>query len=347
MTSALDSHFGLAKQIAKGTAVSAASSFKYFYFSQGTGISPTPIVLPLDQEIGAGPLVRDVLKVGVSSAGGINFIPRADSVGLMLLGALGAVSTVTSAQYDTHTFKLGADPFDLPYFTLRRRTAVGGDVAADVRIAGLSFVFQAANFLRASAAFLGVATPEFVADPSAWSASSYLDTTPPLLTCKGALQLPTGQALKALRGSITIGNNMPLDEQRLVGSYTPDDAEVVNRAIAMTFILKADATLYEKMMYDASQGGPWTPEILKEASMTMQFQSAGNVAAAQPYQLAFSVNGQNQAAGDANVAWSVQPINLQGNRQVTMAITGVVIADSFGAANGPFSAELINGRATY
>ena len=71
MTSALDSHFGIAKQVAKGTAVSAASSFRYFYFSQGTGISPTPIVLPLDQEIGAGSLIRSVDKVGISTGGGI------------------------------------------------------------------------------------------------------------------------------------------------------------------------------------------------------------------------------------------------------------------------------------
>jgi hypothetical protein len=347
MTSALDSHFGMTKQTAgKGTAISTDNLFKYFYFSQGTGISPASIVLPLDQEIGAGPLVRDVHKVGVSAAGGLEFIPRADSIGLLLLGALGEVSTVTST-YNTHTFKPATDQFSLPYFTVRRRTGLGGDVASDVRVAGLSFMFRAANFVRATAALIGAGTPTFVDDTSAWTPTSYLDTTPPFLTCKGSLELPTGDSLTALRGSVTIGNNMPTDEQRIIGAYGLDDIEVVSRAIAMTFLVKADADLYEKMMYDASQSGSWTTEILKEAAMTMQFQSASNVSGSQPYQLSFHLNGENEASGDANVAWSVAPLNLQGNRQLTMAITGVVLADNASAADGPFSAQLINGTASY
>lgn len=348
MTSALDSHFGLARQTAgKGTPITTDNLFKYFYFTQGTGISPNSMVLPLDQEIGSGPLVRDVSKVGVNAAGGFEFIPRAESIGLLLRGVLGAVSTATGATYHTHTFKMATDQFDLPYWTVRRRTTVGGDVASDVRVAGLSFTFRAANFLRATGALLGAGTPSFVDDTTAWAAADYLDTKPPFLTCKGTVELPTGDSLKAIRGSITIGNNMPLDEQYILGEYGPDDIEVVNRAIAMTFLVKADAVLYEKMMYDASQSGDWTPEILKEASMIMSFQSASEITTGQPFDLSFYVNGEDQASGDANVAWSVQPINLQGNRQVLMAITGVVLADTAAYADGPFSAKLINDVASY
>jgi len=348
MTSALDSHFGMARQTAgKGTPITTDNLFKYFYFSQGTGISPASVVLPLDQEIGAGSLIRDVNKVGVMSAGGLEFIPRADSIGMLLNGALGAVSTATGANYNTHTAKFGSNEFDLPYYTVRRRTGIGGDIASDVRVAGLSFTFRAANFLRATAALIGAGTPTFVQSTAAWTPTSYLDTTPPFLTCKGTLDLPTGTSLKALRGSITIGNNMPTDEQRIVGAYGLDDIEMVSRAIAMTFLVKADQDLYEQMMYDASQSGSWTPEILKEAAMTMTFQSAKNVFTGQPYQLSFHLNGENQASGNANVSWSVAPLNLQGNRQVTMAITGMVLADATAYADGPFSAQLINDTASY
>ncbi len=153
-------------------------------------------------------------------------------------------------------------------------------------------------------------------------------------------------SLKALRGSITIGNAMPLDEQFITGQLNVDDIELVSRTIAMTFLVKADQTLYEKMMYDPAQSGTWTAEIFREADMVMEFETGANIPdATDPYKLSFHVNGQSDS--DANVAWSVAPINLQGNRQVTMAITAMVLADTFGATDGPFSAQLINTTPAY
>ncbi len=348
MTSALNSHFGLAKQTGKGSAVTANGSFKYFYFSDGTGISPVPIVLPLDQEIGSGPLIRDVKKVGVSSGGAINFIPRPDSLGLLLLGALGDVSTASGVDLYTHTLKFASDPFTQPYFTARRRVAsIGGDIASDVKLAQLQFNFRAANFLRASAGFVGIGEPSYIQDASVWSADDYLDDTPPFLTCKGSVDLPDGNSLKAIEGSLTVGNVIPLQEQFILGSYTPDDAELNSRAVAMRFVVKADVDLYEKMMYDPAQSGAWVPDILKEADMSVEFETAEEITAGNPYKISFHFNGQDQASGNGNVAWSVEPISLRGNRQVLMAITGIVLADTTGATDGPFSAQLVNDTPAY
>lgn len=351
MTSALDSHFGLARQTSgKGTPITTDNLFKYFYFSGGPGVGPAPVNLPLDQEIGAGSLVRDVEKVGISTAGGINFIPRAETIGHLLYGALGDVSTATGATYNTHTFKFGSDEFDLPYYTFRRRLGAinGGEIASDVRVQSLTFAFQGMNFLRAQAGFLGTGAPSYESDISGWSPTSYLDTTPPFLTAKGAFELPDGTSLKALSGQIAIGTSMPLQEQAIVGSYTYDDAEITNRAIAMSVIVKADATLYEKMMYDADQtDGSWDTTIYREANIDMNFKSSRIISGAQNHQISFHFNGENYASGNANVVWTVQPINLQGNRQVLMRVTGMVIADTTSNSDGPFSVQLINEVASY
>lgn len=349
MGSALDSDFGLALQAGKGLPVTNDADFDYTYFSEGTGINPMPIVLPLEQEIGSGPLIRDVAKVGVSSGGAISFVPRPSTIGLFLKGVLGTAVSTPGANFVTHTFKFADDPFDLPYFTLRRRVgALGGaDVGTDVRVAQLQFEFAAANFLRANAQFLGASAPTYVEDTSSWEPDNYRDNTPPFLTCKGAFELPTGTSMRVLRGTVSVVNVMPLDEQFIVGSYAPDDIEVVSRAIVFDMQVKADADLYHKMMYDPAKSGTWQPEIMREAVLNLRMETAQEVDAGQPYSLAFQANGKSEASGEANLAWSVEPIALRGNRQVVMRVTGTVLADNSGAANGPFSVTLINGRDNY
>lgn len=346
MTSALKSYFGMSKQSAKGSTVSTDSLFKYFYFSRGTGMTPAPIVLPLEQEVGSGSLTRDMTSVGLTTTGGAEFIPRPDSLGLMLLGALGDVSTVTGASYNTHTFKFATDEFDIPYYTMRRESAVGGEVFPDVRVAALGFQFRAANYLRATMGLLGASEPTYASSVS-WSPTDYMDSTPPMLTCKGAFELPTGTSLKVLRGSLLINNAMPLQEQMIVGSYTPDDIELTARGVVVSATVKVNKALYEKMMYDPAQGGSWQPDILKEADLNIKFQTASDVGGSQPYEVSFHFNGDNQASGTANVAWSVQPVALMGARQVLMQVTGMVLADTTSYADGPFSAQLINDTASY
>jgi len=349
MTSALDSHFGLAKQTAKGTENTTDNDFKYFFFSEGTGISPQPVNLPLEQEIGSGSLTREVEKVGISSGGAINFVPRPDTLGRILQGCLGKCVTVTGADYHTHTFKFDTNEFVTPYYTFRRRVgALGiGERFPDVRMAGLTLNFNAQDYLRAQLGLIGVSAPVAVTSTTAWSAATKLDTTPPFITTTGDIELPAGSALKALSGSLTMGVNMPLDEQWIIGSLTPDDAEIVNRAIMLNLVVKGNEDLYRKMMYDPAGGLSWVAGVFKEADITLTFKSTRMIgASAQPYELQVNFNGE-AAAGSPNVAWTVQSIALRGNRQVLMSVTGIVLADPASYVDGPFSVTLINDVASY
>lgn len=348
MTSALDSHFGLAKQAAKGTPITADASFDFFFFTDGNGISPQSVILPLPQEVGSGPLTRSVKKVAVSTAGAVEFIPRASSLGHLLLGAFGDVASTVGANSNSHVFRFAANPFAQPYYTFRRRAGAlgGGEVAADVKVASLALNFRAADFLRAQAGFVGIAAPEFVEDVTDWAPEDALDSSPEFLTCTGAVQL-AGKTLKALSGSFVMGNVISLDEQRLVGSYTPDDAEVTSRAAMLRFVVKAERDLYEQMMYDPAQSGAWVPQILRDASLVLSFKSTEEVEAGVNYSVQVAMNGADAASGNGNIAWSVDPIALRGNRQVVMAVTGMVLADTTNAANGPVSVTLVNSKASY
>lgn len=347
MASALDSNFGLARQTSRGSVVSNDANFEYFYFSRGDGISPRHQTLPLEQEIGSGPLIRDVSKVGLVTGGESELVPRPNSIGHALMGLLGDVQTVDNTTHYTHTFKFASDAFETPYYTFRRRVgALGAEIFPDVKFQSLVFDFRGANYLRATLGLVGISEPSYATGAS-WDLTN-MDSTPPFLTCKGSFELPSGQSLKMLRGTLAITNGIPMEEQVIIGSYTPDDAEMVTRAIVIQGLVKADRDLYEKMMYNPQQDGTWQPELLYDADMSISFETARNIdGAAVPYKISFHANGQNQASGNGNVTWSVQPVALVGNRQVTMNIQGVILADTTSYADGPFSAQLVNSKSSY
>src|SRR5512141_799493 len=118
MTASESSLIGIAKQTAEGTPNVTDADFSYLLFREG-GLGVLPSFLPLDQEVGGGAMLRNVLKVGVMSGGQLSIIPRPKTLGHAFYGVTGAVSTVdgTDGSYE-HTFTL-SNQFDAPWYTLR------------------------------------------------------------------------------------------------------------------------------------------------------------------------------------------------------------------------------------
>lgn len=346
MTASEKSFVGLAKQTAKGTPNTTDSAFNYFLFVDGSS-GPSNVVLPLDQEVGGGAMLRSLAKVGVTSGGAYTIIPRPTTLGNFLHGALGTSASPVDnldGSYD-HVFDLGADQFAAPYYTLRSAPGnIWGEQFPDARVAGLTLTWRAADYLRGSVALLG-GEPTKVSTAS-WSALTYLDGGPQFLAPLFTIELPTATAVKCLSGAVTMGMNIPLDEQWITGSYSPDDFDINSRAFAITMVVKVtDDTLYTKMAYDPASGSAWAAEIYKEADFLLQFdsdQDAGSTPT--PFSLLVEANGQNAASGDANVAWSVTPIALRAGRQVTMAVTGTFLADPL--AGEPITVTLTNDQST-
>jgi hypothetical protein len=344
MTAAQKSLMGFAKQTAKDTPNVTDNAFQYLLFSRGAA-GVQNMTIPLDMEVGGGAMLRDVVKVGVTSGGAMEFIPRPESLGLFLCGALGednsAVHAGGTLAYD-HVFAMGTDQFFAPYYTVRFSPGgMWGEQFQDCRMSMLGLSWRGANFVRGQVAFTGgLPTPNV--SMASWDAASKVDSTPPFITPVSTINLPSSGAVKVLSGSFQSTMAIPLEEQWIVGSYNPDDFDIVSRAYVLQLALKiTDATLYNKVVYDglgAITG--WTSEILKQADFDITFKTAQYIEGTTPYSL--KIEGNGGVAGAGNVAWSAQPVGLRAGSQVIMAVTGIFLADATKAIN----ITLVNEKAT-
>ncbi len=343
MTASERSILGFARQTVKGTPNVTNGEFKYLLFTQGA-FAPNNSVLPLDQEVGGGAMLRDMVRVGVVSGGTLEFIPRPKTLGEILCGVIGVpASEAVAGQAGAykHTYTLPADQFTAPYYTVRSAPGgLWGEQFPDCRFSALALEFRAANFVRGTFGVLG-GMPTRV-DHSAWAAAA--DGGPQFLTTVSDIELPTATDLKVLGGSFTAGLAIPLDEQWIVGKYEPDDFDINSRAYSITFNVKiADAALYSKMSYDPAGGNAWVADLFREANFKVEFNSNKVISATTTkYSLAIKGNGSSGSA--ANVVWTAAPVGIRAGRQLTMAVTGVFLGVSAGS---PITVELINDEADY
>lgn len=328
MTASEKSVWGLAKQTAKGAENVTDAEFDYMLFTEGVS-SPQNVNLPLDQEIGGGAMLRSVIKAGVTSMSQLTFIPRPTIVGNFLLGALGCEETVVTNAGGSykHTFVQQDDQFFAPYFTVRSSPGgIWGETFRDMRVAAIGFNWKAADYLRATIGMIGGLPTPSVAMTS-WAPSTYLDGGPQFLATLGTVEIPEATAVKCLRGSITVGLDIPMDEQWIVGSYYPDDFAINSRAAVVSLLLKIDSeTLYKKMAYDPASGSAWAADVMKEGNIHLSFASDIDAGTSEPYLLQFKGNTHSDA--DANIAWTVSPIGLRAGRQVTAVMTGTFLANA-------------------
>jgi hypothetical protein len=274
----------------------------------------------------------------------LEFIPRPSSLGKLLMGALGQVTSTlhpTATLATDHVFELGGDQFAAPYYTIRSSPgALWGEVMRDMRVSGLSLSWEGANFLRGSASFVGGLPAKAVT--TAWAPSTYLDSGPQFISPISDIELPTSTDVKCLSGSFTAGMAIPMDQQWIVGSYSPDDFDITSRAFAVSLLLKiTDGALYSRMTYDPAGTDAWVADMMREANFKLQFNSPTMAEGAHPYQLTIAGNGGSGAA--ANVVWTASPIGLRPGQQIVMAVTGIFLASS----NAPISVTLTNLDAAY
>jgi hypothetical protein len=351
MSSADRSKFGLARQSAKGTPNVTDGDFDYLLFTDGTP-SPQSVNRPLDREVGGPALPGGVARVGVLSGADMQFIPRPKTLGELFYAYFGQVTTtpddadsdVTDDNWQ-HDFTLMADQFDAPYYTLRNAPGdMWGEQYQDARLSALALRWRGADFLRGGFGFQG-GLPAKVSTAS-WNSEAALDQGPQFLAPTADIEIPTGTPAKVTEGALTFASAMPLDQQWVVGSYSPDAMDIVNRAIVLSMIMKVeDETLVTKMAYDPEGGNAWTAELLKEADIKLEFRTPENIVTgySTPYKVSVAANGQSGAS--ANVQWTVQPINIAAGRLVTMAVSGMFIADPL---NGdPITVSLTNDVESY
>jgi hypothetical protein len=160
----------------------------------------------------------------------------------------------------------------------------------------------------------------------------------------GTIELPVGTPLKVIAGSFIASAAIPMDEQWVVGSYSPDAFDIVQRAYALQMAVKiSDDDLYTQMMYDPDGGSAWVAQVMREAAFTLVFNSPIEAATGVPFSLSIAANGQS--GNNANVTWSCQPIVLNAGRNIILNITGTFLADPL--AGDPITLTLTNTTESY
>lgn len=316
---AITSSFGLAKQTAKGTPAAETGATWFLATDQSAGAQPRIRQLPF--EMGAGTLGRGLVKTGVSGMAALSGVPRPESLGHILLGLLGEVTSADQTGYYTHTFKINTtDPVDVPYYTAFREVGNAfGEQVDDVRVAALTMDMAATNFVTGDFALAGI-TPALVTDTSGWTPDP--DDSPRFVACSGAVKVETGDTITTLpvrAASLTFANGLAVDENFVIGSYYPQDIDVLRRVITVELVvLVKDIALYRKAMYDPAEGSSWLPDVFETSQVEhLTFKTAENIPGqAVPYSLAVTVEKAH---------WVAAPISLRGTDNVLVRLTGSVV----------------------
>jgi hypothetical protein len=346
---ALTSGFGLAKQTGKGTPALVADATWFLATDQTAGAQPRIQQLP--QEMGGGMLSRGLVKTGVSGMAALRGVPRPDTLGHILLGLAGSVNTVqtdpdttpaSGDEYYTHTFKIGADPAEVPYYTMFRAISTSfGEQVTDVKMAALTLDMAAINFVSGEFAMAGI-EPTLVPDISSWAPAPA--STPPFVSCVGAVKLESGDDITTLpvrAASLTIANAQAVDQNFIIGSYYPRDIDVIARVVTLEFVvLVENSSRFGKLMYDPAGGSAWLADVFDTAAVQhLTFKSAENIAGMTltpiPYEL--SLTG-------AKAQWAAQPIGMRGADNVLMRVTGTIIEPGVG---DPITLVLKNNTVSY
>ena len=238
---------------------------------------------------------------------------------------------------------MGANQFAAPYYTFRSSPgALWGEQFQDCRFSALSLAWRGANFVRGEAAMMG-GLPTRVS-PTTWGAAPKTDGGPQFLAPVSNISVPTGTDLKVISGAFSMGMNIPMDEQWVTGSYSPDAFDITQRAFQLSLVVKiTDDALYKKAMYNPASGNDWAAAMFREADIDLNLKSSIEAATGIPYSLNIQANGASDAT--ANVVWSAQTIAMRPGRQITMALSGTFLADPNGGE--PLTLTLVNQTPSY
>ncbi len=228
--------------------------------------------LPL--EVGRTIVPKGAYKSGVAVGGGMSILPRLEnSIGVILLGALGSATTVSNSPesgVNTHTFSFDPLKQDYsPWMAVRKAVPGGqgirgkGVIGYDNKVTSTRFSIPAAAPVEARVDFMG-RVPVFDNYPESWTVTQDYESFESLLiACKASFKMPTlsANAQPVTQVTIDIMNNLTGPQQEfIIGSYFMDDIAMLTRAMTIRFMYKwYDPELYERSMGNALNATAWDP----------------------------------------------------------------------------------------
>ncbi len=308
-----------------------------------------------DPEIGGTAQPTGSYKSGSNSGGRVRLQPRLEGVfGWILLGLMGHV---VSADNDTtgrsHVFShrptADGGPLFIPWMGFRRHIPAEdlaqdiGDLALDCKIAAMTFNLPQVGPLSVDAQILG-RIPRLDSAPDLWNYSDVyegFESVPMVMT--GGIRLPSyaplqGGNMPATGGQIVINNTTTtLREERILGSYHPDDFQTRMRPVIVSFTYKwRDPDFYRFIFNGGDPAQNDFNPCIEETDFEMQLESPCPISAEIPYPWRIKFEAPR-------VDWSEDgPPQLVGDEIIMQQYTGTVLEAPSGQPEDYFQITLEN-----
>jgi hypothetical protein len=343
------SMFGMGLQGEYGRVQTQNTKFVWFPFT-GMPYGPTQPVAGLPLEAGSSIVPRGSYKSGVWGAGQINLIPRmVDDIGYLLLAVMGKDTVRSNKKIGTgvtldtqtgsyvHEFTFDTLESTLPYFTVRRvleGVPKLGEVIQDNHVASADFNLPAIGPLTANLNMMGripstldMYVPDLDSgDPWALASVTYDDERAFALSVDpNSAVWFDGTAFPATGLSFTMNNNLlSPDQARTVGSQTPLDNPVLNRAMTIqaTVFIDDGYAFYRDLYAGGHTSGDTTwSTTIKSGDIDFRAYSPRTYTAnGDAVQYAFQL-----VTNDDNVEWAMNaPMPMTPGQPMIMTLTGTV-----------------------
>jgi hypothetical protein len=329
----------------------------YRYKTLAANVAPVIEKQVAPPEVGGANNPTGAYKSGAYFAGSISMQPRLkDDIGHALLWATGYAATPTvnaTSGLSVHKFsqKPGSSIF-LPFGGIRRYIpgiSVDkdlGEIGKDVVVNAITFNFPQVGPLSVEMAVTG---REFRLDSASdlWPTlvPENYDSVPMVMQGSGLI-LPNwapgaGNPLPVTNAKVTIANNTTsVQEERIIGSYFPDDFATRQRTMSIEFTYKwANPELYRFIINNNAASDEFFPCIDKtDFRLTVETPckvQSGTID--YPWKLELYAS---------KVDWQASPLQLQGDDILSMQFSGTVLEADTGLTQDYFNIDLHNDRAT-
>ena len=346
--------FGIQDDGVKGAAVQA------WFRHKANTVSMAPVVekdVPPPEISGANITTGSFIS-GTYYAGRVSLIPRLENYfGNLLLGAFGAVTSEANATTGfTNKFHLSAVyPAFVPFMKFRRlipgRDAANeiGEVGNDAQINSITFNFPQVGPLSVDFDITGrFWTLDEAPDLWTWAGVTETFESVPMVMKGTGITMPNlallgGVALPATNARVTLNNGTTtVREERIIGSYFPDDFATRQRTAEVTLTYKwADPNLYRFVL---NGGDPAVAEFqpcVPNSDFAVEVETPCDIDEGTidyPWKLRLDAD---------NVSWEASPLTLSQDDILTFDVTGTIIEPTDGDITNYLSATMFNNINTY
>ena len=336
----------------------AAIATWYRHKGMAIGISPNVQKQIAPPEIGGNNNPTGGFVSGSHVEGRLSVIPRLEGdFGWLLLAATGnCLSAANGTTGYSNRFRQapGLATF-LPFMGFRRiipaRTANGflGEIFTDCIVSSMALTFPQVGYMSAEFDIIGRFW-QFDNAPALWTWSDItedFDSVPMVMKGSG-IRLPNlailnGEPLPATNARITLNNNTTtVREERVLGSYHPEDYTPKQRSLQLEFTYKwRDSGLYRFLL---NGGDPATLDFqpcIPNSDFELRVESACDIDEG-------VINHPWALQIDApNVMWQASPLQLSGDDLLMLQITGTAMEAASGLAEDYFGITVENEVSAY